>query len=244
MDVLIYILIGGIISFYIIYFAFRKKIKINDIFFKYSIKIHYLTFGLIMCSFILKFFDIYLLGNWTTEIIMWFFLFTNFIVQFRTEYLKTIFEKTYFKILLISPSVLVIPWVFPMLGAYICYSFMLLFNTYEDKLIYNDNNFKLSYEEGFLMHDYEFEVYKKIYLFEKEIKKVSRDEIDFEKINKVKLLNENQIKIEYIEYYTNIKKDTIINIKNKKSPNTRLAKKPKSQKRKTKMEKLTIIERK
>ena len=102
MDVLIYILIGGIISFYIIYFAFRKKIKINDIFFKYSIKIHYLTFGLIMFSFILKFFDLYLIGNWTTEIIMWFFLITNFVIQFRTEYLKTIFEKTYFKILLLN----------------------------------------------------------------------------------------------------------------------------------------------
>jgi hypothetical protein len=80
---------------------------------------------------------------------------------------------------------------------------------------------KLSYEEGFLVHDNEFEVYNKIFLFEKEIKKVSRDEIDFEKINKVKLLNENQLKIEYIEYGTNIKKDTIINLKNKTSPKSR-----------------------
>jgi hypothetical protein len=110
--------------------------------------------------------------------------------------------------------VLVIPWVFPMLGAYICYSFMLLFNTYEDKIIYNDNNFKLSYEERFLMHDDEFEVYKKLYLFEKEIKKVTRDEINFEKINKVKLINENQIEIEYIEFFTRIKKDTVFKIKN------------------------------
>lgn len=174
-----------------------------------------------MCRLILKFFNLYFIGNWTTEIIMWFFLTTNFIIQFRTEYLKTTLEKTYFKILLISPSVLVLTWIIPMLGAYVSYSFMLLFNTYDDKIIYNDTNFKLSYEEGFLLHDNDFEVYKKIFLFEKEIKKVSRDEIDFEKINKVKLLNENQLKIEYIEYGTNIKKDTIINLKNKTSPKSR-----------------------
>jgi hypothetical protein len=221
MDVLIFILFGGIISFYVIYFAFRKKIKLNEKFFNFSIKIHYLTFGLMMCRLILKFFNLYFIGNWTTEIIMWFFLTTNFIIQFRTEYLKTTLEKTYFKILLISPSVLVLTWIIPMLGAYVSYSFMLLFNTYDDKIIYNDTNFKLSYQEGFLLHDNEFEVYKKIFLFEKEIKKVSRDEIDFEKINKVKLLNENQLKIEYIEYGTNIKKDTIINLKNKTSPKSR-----------------------
>jgi hypothetical protein len=91
---------------------------------------------------------------------------------------------------------------------------MLLFNTYEDKIIYNDNNFKLNYEERFLMYSDEFEVYSKIFLFEKEIKKVSRDEINFEKINKVKWLNENQIKIEYLEYFTKIKKDTVLNINN------------------------------
>jgi hypothetical protein len=135
MDILIYILFSGICTFYLVFLTFRKKIHLNDKVFNISKNVHYLTFGLIIFNFIIYWFDFKLRGIWTFKIIMWIYLLYSFVVQFKIDYLKSRVEKNYFKILLYSPSVLAFSWLVPMLGAYLCYSFMLLFNTYYDKVL-------------------------------------------------------------------------------------------------------------
>lgn len=175
--------------------------------------VHYLTIGLLIFNLTLNCFDYRFRGSWTIKIIMWFFLISSFIIQFRTDSLKSIIEKIYFKILLFSPSVLAISWIIPMLGAFICYSFMLLFNTYDHKIIYNDSKYKLSFEEGFLVYDYEFEVYRKNYILEHKIKSILLNDLNFDTIVKVKEVNDS-LNIKFIEYDSKKIKDTLIRLKN------------------------------
>jgi len=209
MDIIIFILFGGMVLFYILYFSFRKKIKVNDSVFYYANKIHFFTVGLIIFNIILHFYDINFRGNWTIKVIMWVFLISSFIIQFKTDSLKSAYIKFYFKILFFSPTVLVISWLIPMFGAFVCYSFMLFFNTYDNTIIYNDKNYKLSFEEGFLKYDYEFEVYRKNWIFEHKIKSVLLNEMNFDKIVKVNEEN-NCLRIKFLE---NAKmKDTLIRI--------------------------------
>ncbi len=211
MDILIYILFSVILIFYIIFFRFKKKIQINNRIFNISKTVHYLTIGIILFDIIIHLFDFKLRGLWTIKIVMWLYLTSSFLIQFKTELLKSKFEKKYFKILLLSPSVLVISWIIPMLGALICYSFMLLFNTYSDKVIFDNNQYKLNYEEGFLKYDYEFDVYKKNFIFEHKIKSVLLNDLNFDKILKVNEQN-NNLKIKFLYSKTKIK-DTLIKLK-------------------------------
>ncbi len=185
MDFIIYILFGLILIFYITYFSLRKRISINRSVFNYSKKNHFITVLILLCSYILSCFNIYIRGIWTFEIIMWVFIISNFIIQFQTNYLKSKMEKVYFKCLLFCPSILALTWIIPMLGAYTCYSFMLLFNTYEERVIFNDEKYKLSYDEGFLLHDYELKIYSKNYIFERKVKTFILNDMNFEKISKV-----------------------------------------------------------
>ncbi len=212
MDSLIFILFGGIFFFYLFYFAFRNKINVNDQIFKYSKQLHYSTVGLLLFNLILNYYGYYLRGVWTIKIVMWIFLISSFVIQFKRPSLKLKIEKIYFKILLFSPIALVLSWIVPMFGAFVCYSFMLLFNTYEDKIIYDDSNYKLSYEEGFLMYDYEFDVYKKTFIFEHKIQSVLLNEMNFDKIIKVKEEN-TFLHIQYVEYGSDELKDTLVSLK-------------------------------
>jgi hypothetical protein len=212
MDLINYFLFIAFVTFYIVYFVFRRKIKINSLVFKYSVKIHYLTIIILISIIVLSLFNLYLRGTWTNEIVMWVFLITNFIIQLKAENLRTEHEKKYFTFIFISPIFLILPWIIPMLGLAICVYFTYLFNEYEEK-IYVNREVKLCYEEKFFNYHEEFVVYKTLNIFEKEIRRVSRDEVDFEKILTVKLLKKEQIEIEYIEYDSNAKKDTIINLK-------------------------------
>jgi hypothetical protein len=212
MDALNYILFGSFISFYLLFWLLRKKIKIQDSLFRVVTKIHYFVLISILIIIILIPFGLYFRGEWTNEIIMWIFLFSNFIIQFNVESLKTEFEKVYFKVILFSPLVLIVSWIIPMFGLLISYNFIFLFNHYEE-IIYNDNELKFSYEEKLFNYHNEFLVYKKGYLFEKEIRYISRDEVDFEKITKAKLLNNHKIQIEFIESETKLKKEIILDLK-------------------------------
>jgi len=138
---------------------------------------------------------------------------SNFTVLININKLTKSIETIYFKILLFSPFILLISWIIPMLGAYICYSFMLLFNTYEDKVFYNDNKYRLSFDEGFLLHDYELKIYKKDFIFERKVKAFLLNEMNFDEITKVEELNQSKLKIEFREIDKQKICDTIISIK-------------------------------
>lgn len=212
MDSLIFILFGGIFFFYLFYFAFRNKINVNDQIFKYSKQVHYSAVGLLLFNLILNYYGYNFRGVWTVKIVMWIFLISSFVIQFKRSSLKLKIEKIYFKILLFSPIALVLSWIVPMFGAFVCYSFMLLFNTYQDKIIYDDSHYKLSYEEGFLKYDYEFEVYRKTFIFEHKIQSVLLNEMNFDKIIKVKEEN-TFLTIQYVEYGSDELKDTLVSLK-------------------------------
>jgi hypothetical protein len=212
MDDLNYILFGGIILFYLVFLLFRKKIKIQHSLFKFTIKIHYFSLILLTTIILLMCFDLYFRGEWTNEIIMWIFLLSNLSVQFSVEYLKTEVEKIYFKTILLSPIILIASWIVPMFGLLIGFHFVLLFNNYEE-IIYNDNELKISFEQKLFNYHDDFLVYKKGYIFEKEIRYISRDEVDFEKINNVKLLNKQQIQLEFIERETKLRKEVTLDLK-------------------------------
>lgn len=212
MDILIYILYTLILLFYLIYIPFRKKINVKNNLFKYSITIHYICLSLILFNYTIELFDFNLRGRWTTKIIMWFYLLTSFVIQFKSDFLKSTFEKIYFKILLFFPSIFVISWIIPMIGAYICYSFMLLFNTYKDNVLFDNHQFKICFEEGFLLHDYEFEIYKKNFIFEHKIKSVLLNDMNFDKIISIKE-DKEKLNIKFREYDTQKIMDTTINLR-------------------------------
>ena len=88
MDIIIYILFGGMLLFYLVYFLFRKKIKVSEGVLRYVKPIHLLTVGLILVNVLLYFFDLRLRGDWTQPIIMWVFLLSSFILQFHASSMK------------------------------------------------------------------------------------------------------------------------------------------------------------
>lgn len=209
MELLAYLLFGSIVIFYLIYVFFRKKINVNKKIYIYSKILHYSCLILLSFNLILGLFDYSLRGNWTIKLLMWIFLLTSFIIQINPTNLKTKVEKLYFKMLLFAPTLLVVTWIIPMLGALTSYSFMLLFFTSDESVIYQDKQYVLSFEEGFLKHDYEFEVYKNNGIFKHKIKSVLLNEMNFDKII---LVEEKQqhLYIKYREYDNQIIKDTLI----------------------------------
>lgn len=100
-----------------------------------------------------------------------------------------------------------------MLGAFLFYSFMLLFNSYGDKQIYDDKELNVRYKSGFLKQEDEFDVYQKQGILEKKRITLFRSDIDFDYIQKVSEKG-NFLRIEFIDFDTKQKKDTLIELKN------------------------------
>ncbi|MEN9987701.1 MAG: hypothetical protein RLZZ585_740 [Bacteroidota bacterium] len=213
MDILIYILFGGMLLFYLVYFLFRKKIKVREGVLRYVKPIHLLTFGLILVNIILYFFDLRLRGDWTQPIIMWVFLLSSFILQFHASSMKLSAVKFYFQCLFYTPLIFVLSFINPMLGAFLWYSFMLLFNSYGDKQIYEDKELNVRYKSGFLMQENEFDVYKKQGIIENNRITLFREDICFDYVQKVSE-NGDFLRIEFTDFDTKQKKDTLIELKN------------------------------
>lgn len=213
MDMLIYILFGGMLLFYLVYFLFRKKIKVNEGILRSAKPIHLLTVGLIFVNIILFFFDLRLRGDWTQPIIMWVFLLSSFILQFHVTSVKSSVVRFYFQCLFYTPLIFVLSFIIPMLGAFLFYSFMLLFNSYGDKQIYDDKELNVRYKSGFLKQEDEFDVYQKQGILEKKRITLFRSDIDFDYIQKVSEKG-NFLRIEFIDFDTKQKKDTLIELKN------------------------------
>lgn len=210
---LIYILFGGMLLFYLVYFLFRKKIKVNEGILRSAKPIHLLTVGLIFVNIILFFFDLRLRGDWTQPIIMWVFLLSSFILQFHVTSVKSSVVRFYFQCLFYTPLIFVLSFIIPMLGAFLFYSFMLLFNSYGDKQIYDDKELNVRYKSGFLKQEDEFDVYQKQGILEKKRITLFRSDIDFDYIQKVSEKG-NFLRIEFIDFDTKQKKDTLIELKN------------------------------
>lgn len=210
---LIYILFGGMLLFYLVYFLFRKKIKVSQGILRYAKPIHLLTVGLIFVNIILFFFDLRLRGDWTQPIIMWVFLLSSFILQFHVTSVKSSVVRFYFQCLFYTPLIFVLSFIIPMLGAFLFYSFMLLFNSYGDKQIYDDKELNVRYKSGFLKQEDEFDVYQKQGILEKKRITLFRSDIDFDYIQKVSEKG-NFLRIEFIDFDTKQKKDTLIELKN------------------------------
>ena len=100
-----------------------------------------------------------------------------------------------------------------MLGAFLWYSFMLLFNSYGDKLIYADKELNVRYKSGFLKQEDEFDVYKKQGILENKRITLFRSDINFNCIQKVSE-NGDFLRIEFTDFDTKQKKDTLIELKN------------------------------
>ena len=213
MDILIYILFGGMLLFYLVYFLFRKKIKVGEGVLRYVKPIHLLTVGLIFVNIILYFFDRRLRGDWTQPIIMWVFLLSSFILQFHVSSMKLSAVKFYFQCLFYTPLIFVLSFIIPMLGAFLWYSFMLLFNSYGDKLIYEDKELNVRYKSGFLKQENEFDVYKKQGILENKRITLFWEDIFFDCIHKVSE-NGDFLRVEFTDFDTKQKKDTLIKLKN------------------------------
>ncbi len=213
MDILIYILFGGMLLFYLVYFLFRKKIKVGEGVLRYVKPIHLLTVGLIFVNMILYFFDLRLRGDWTQPIIMWVFLLSSFILQFHVSSMKLSAVKFYFQCLFYTPLIFVLSFIIPMLGAFLWYSFMLLFNSYGDKLIYEDKELNVRYKSGFLRQENEFDVYRKQGIIEKKRITLFWEDIYFNSVQKVSE-NGDFLSIEFTDFDTKQKKDTLIDLGN------------------------------
>jgi hypothetical protein len=76
---------------------------------------------------------------------------------------------------------------------------------------YDNNLYTLSFEEGFLMHDYDIEIYRKNFLFEHKVKSVILNEMNFNKIIHI-TQKDNFLKIKFTDNEANIK-DTLLNLR-------------------------------
>lgn len=211
MDALIYILYCGMLLFYLVYILFRKKLKIGEDVLRYVKPIHLLTVGLIFVNIILYFFDLRLRGDWTQPIIMWVFLLSSFILQFHVTSIQSSVVRFYFQCLFYTPLISVLTFIIPMLGAFLFYSFMLLFNSYGDKKIYEDKELNVRYKSGFLKQEDEFDVYRKKGILENKRITLFRSDINFDYIQKVSEKGDF-LRIEFTDFDTKQMKDTFIEL--------------------------------
>lgn len=150
-----------ILVFYLTYFAFGKRLKISPVGIKKLFRFHFVVFFLLILFLVLNILGISLIWLWGIKVLAWIWLLSVcLIVVFkRSSYSNN--QKGYSDIFLFFPLGLIVSWIIPMLGALICYTFSLFFNTYDSSIVYEDKNFLLKLDRGFLVYDHEPTLYKK-----------------------------------------------------------------------------------
>ncbi len=210
-DFLIYTPFVLIALSYIFYFFIGKRIVLNPNVVNVIKRTNYFFFGIGFLLMVMSLFGYYLSSIWSAKIIAWIYLITACFMLVIRRQIGNGIEKTYIDILFYSPMVLIVGWIIPMLGVWICYSFSLFFYTDESTIAFNDKNYMLKFEEGFLVYDYDPTLFKKYGIFQKKMKDIELHEWNFE--NKFEIIGEGENSVR-VKYFTEKKSeiDTLINL--------------------------------
>lgn len=211
MDFLIYtpfVLIG---LSYILYFLIGKKNAINSKILNVIKRANYFFFAIGFLLLIMSLFGYYLSSIWSTKIIAWIYLLTACFMLINRRQIGNGIEKTYTDILFYSPLVMIVGWVLPMLGFWICYSFSLFFYTDESTIAFNDKNYMLIFEEGFLVYDYDPTLFKKYGIFQKKMNDIELNEWNFKRNIEIIGVDENSVRIKYFNE-RKMEMDTLIKL--------------------------------
>lgn len=196
---------------YILYFIRRRKGTVFPKRLKVIKQLHYSLLAICLGLLIMSNFGFFLSSIWSTKIIAWAFLISACFIIVNRHTINNQFERTYVNILFFSPLLLIITWVIPMLGAWTCYSFSLFFYTDNSTIAFNDKNYMLKFEEGFLVYDYDPTLFIKYGIIQKKNKDIELNNWNFERNIEIKSINEDTILIKYFDQ-SKLLKDTLIKL--------------------------------
>ena len=194
---------------YILYFFLRKKVKIGRTSLIISKGLHYFFLSAAVLLIILAQFEIYLNSIIFTKIIAMILLITGlFLSIFRDQYVRLI-EKIYFRVVFYSPLILLISFIYPMFGIVVSYNFSLFFWSDLSTIVYNDENYMLKLEEGFLVYDFDPTLSEKGFIFRKEIQDIDLSDWNFEKDLEISQIDDFSIRLNFGDE-DDKRRDTII----------------------------------
>lgn len=210
-DILIYTPFILIAVTYIVYFIIGKKNAIHPKVAHAIVQTNYFILAIGFLLVILSLFGYSLSSIWLPKILAWIYLITGCIMLINRRHSVKRVEKKYTNFLFYSPVILIVSWVTPMLGIWICYSFSLFFYTDESTIVFNDKNYLVKFEEGFLVYDYDPSLFKKHGIIQRRMKDLVLKEWNFERNIEIIEVDENSIQIKYYNQ-RNTGIDTLINI--------------------------------